>query len=99
MYSVIVSIVINFVVGIVLLFEVILVALLVWTKQESFIITVIKYSIFCVLLSVLCAWYNCRRYKRVVEKKSSKLMFHLTLWIPLLAYTTYWFLSAYINIG
>lgn len=95
MYSVIVGIIINYVVGIGLFYETFCILLYIVSLFSSFRLLSLNEFIFSIVLGLgtlsFCVWYNCRRYQKgVVEKKSSKLMFHLTLWIPLFAYSVYW---------
>lgn len=95
MYSIIISIIINDVIGIGLFYETVCILLYILSLFSSYRLLSLDEFIFSMIIGLVtlffCVWYNCKRsIKRVVEKKFSKLIFHLTLWIPLLAYTVYW---------
>ena len=82
MYSIIVSVIIDFITGIFLYYEII------WILLEA----PISYHIKCIPVLIVCGLYNYRRYrKKVIGKKYRKGTFHLTLWLPLFTYIMYAF--------
>lgn len=87
MYSIIVSVIINFIAGIFLYYEIgwIIFTFSPWNFPLS-------YHMKCIPVLIICGLYNCRRYqKKVIGKKYRKKTFHLTLWLPLFAYILYVF--------
>lgn len=95
MYSVPVSIIINFIVGIFLWYEILVIAALNWGNPgKEFIIFAIKFSIRFVLVCTLCVWYNYKRYKKVENGDTiyAYSIFYLTLWLPLFAFTVFIFI-------
>lgn len=94
MYSIIASIIINFVFGVFLMYEIALLVLLKWGISEaSYIVYIMLYNVFFLPLCLLCKQYNYKRYKKMVTgKKHQNIIFHLTLWLPLFAFTVFCFI-------
>lgn len=90
LYSMMVGIAINFVVGIVLYYEVIY---LLFSMKGRFPLDEISYpaSLFAVVVMlILCVEYNYNRYViKVKERLVSKVIFWLTSILPLSAYTVF----------
>lgn len=87
MYSIIASIIINFILGELLLYEifVLLLYLFPWGLEDPYWKESAISAIFIATTLLLCAGYNYYRYKRKVKDcLRSKITFWITLWIPLL---------------
>lgn len=88
-YSNIASILIHFILGVLLLYEIALLVFLKWgISDASYLVYIMVYHVFFLPLCLLCAEYDFERYKKtVMGGKYQSFVFHLTLWLPLFAVT------------
>ena len=92
MYSIIVSIIINYILGKLLFYEILafLVLLFPWGLESPYWKESAICAVFVTVTLLLCIGYNYYRYKRKVkERLRSKITFCITLFIPLFAHTFY----------
>lgn len=90
-YSNIASILIHFILGVLFLYEIVLLMFLKWgISDASYLVYIMVYHVFFLPLCLLCAEYDFKRYKKMVtEGKYQSLVFHMTLWLPLSAATLF----------